>query len=417
MRKPAFILFLLILTSVLSSCSLLREKTAAPSYPPLCAVDDNEIPDFYDDLEMQALEAAVLSSLSYYNRVPAAAKFSAGNIAWTAEELRESLHLFLRVLKDASTQVKRDVIINNFDVFRAAGYDGAGSVLFTGYYEPILDGSLKQTEKYKYPLYRTPEDLVTFDDPACSSRRSNCQKQIGRRWQGRAVSYFTRADIDSAGILNGRNLELVWLADPVDRFYLHIQGSGKIRLPDGGLMRVGYAQSNGLHYRSIADYLFLKDRISASQRTHQCIKAYLRNHPEELSEIFNYNERYIFFREVTAGPVGALGTIVEGGRSIATDPSIFPKGALAFIKIGKKSERSAVSMLRPSSRFVLNQDEGSAIKGPGRVDVFCGSGGDAEVLAGSLKDTGSLYFLLPKRKASKEIRTPQVGQRLTRSAH
>jgi membrane-bound lytic murein transglycosylase A len=186
-------------------------------------------------------------------------------------------------------------------------------------------------------------------------------------------------------------------------FFLHIQGSGKIVLPDGRFIQISYAQSNGRPYRSVGRYLLDHGKLSGSEMTHESIKKYLREHPEELPDILNHNESYVFFRIVEKGPVGALGLTLTAARSIATDLDLFPKGALALIRMRKPvfDEEGKIRTWESFSRFVLNQDTGGVIKGPGRVDLFCGTGSDAEKFAGSLKEKGELYFLV-KKKADKK---------------
>ncbi|MGZ3578720.1 MAG: murein transglycosylase A, partial [Syntrophales bacterium] len=269
---------------------------------------------------------------------------------------------------------------------------------FTGYFEPIIEGSLERTERYSHPIYRTPDDTVVANLRKFDRKYKN-EKLVGRLSNGELIPYFTRADIEEKGTLAGRNLELVWIMDPIDIFFLHIQGSGKIRLPDGSFTQVSFAQSNGRPYRSIGRYLLDKGKLTAGEISHQSIKKYLREHPEELSGIFNYNESYVFFRIVENGPIGALGLTLTSGRSIATDLELFPKGALAFIRLRKPvfEKDGNIRSWETFSRFVLNQDTGGVIKGPGRVDLFCGTGSDAEMLAGSLKENGELYFLVKKK--------------------
>jgi membrane-bound lytic murein transglycosylase A len=250
-------------------------------------------------------------------------------------------------------------------------------VLFTGYYEPLLNGSLTPTEKYKYPLYKPPPDLVM-------KAISKNQILISRMKNGESVPYYNRREIVIDGVLKNRGLELLWVDDPIELFSLHIQGSGKIKMEDGRLVTVSYAQNNGRPFRVI------------SNRT---AKNFLKSMSEqELLEILSYNERYIFFRFVDKEPVGSMGQPVTQSRSIATDPDYFPQGALAFIRLRKPvfDGEGNVTHRVPFSRFVLNQDKGSAIKGPGRVDLFCGFGEKAEATAGSLRENGELFFLLKK---------------------
>jgi membrane-bound lytic murein transglycosylase A len=216
--------------------------------------------------------------------------------------------------------------------------------------------------------------------------------------QGVVLPHYKRAEIESARCLTGRNLEIVWVDDFVDLFFLHIQGSGKVRLPDGRVIQVGYAQSNGFPYRSIANYMLEKGLITRNEISQQTIKNYLREHPNDIERIFNYNERYVFFRLLDKGPIGSLGVPVTGGRTIASDPEVFPKGALAFIRTRKPLlDKGEVVKWISFSRFVVNQDTGAAIAGPGRIDIFCGGGAEAADIAGRLKEGGELYFLLKKR--------------------
>ena len=233
------------------------------------------------------------------------------------------------------------------------------------------------TEKYKYPLYKPPPELAV-------KPISKSQTKANQIKSGESVPYYTRREIDVEGVLKGRGLELLWVDDPVALFSLHIQGSGKIKLEDGRLLTVSYAQNNGRPFRVI------------NNRT---VKNFLKSkQEEELFEILSYNERYIFFRFVDKEPVGSLGQPVTQNRSIATDPDYFPQGALAFIRLRKPvfDTEGNIKERIPFSRFVLCQDKGSAIKGPGRVDLFCGFGENAEATASSLKEKGELFFLIKK---------------------
>jgi membrane-bound lytic murein transglycosylase A len=271
-------------------------------------------------------------------------------------------------------------------------------VLFTGYYEPVLKGSPERSEQYRYPIYRKPDDSVVVQLGKFREKYRN-ERLVGRIENGELVPYFTREEIDGAGVLENRGLEIAWFADPIDIFFLHIQGSGMICLPDGACFQVSYAQSNGRAYRSIGRLLIDSGKATRENLSMQGIKKYLREHPEEAREILNHNESYVFFRRVEEGPVGSIGVALTGGRSIATDQTIFPRGALAFIKTRKPviGPGGDINSWVPFSRFVLNQDTGGAITGPGRVDLFCGRGREAEITAGHLKEEGELYFLVLKK--------------------
>jgi membrane-bound lytic murein transglycosylase A len=223
--------------------------------------------------------------------------------------------------------------------------------------------------------------------------------KISRTVNGRKVPYYTRREIDVDGVLRGRGLELAWVSDPVELNTLHTQGSGKIKLEDGKILTVSYAQNNGRPFSSVAHSMLMQNRIDKSDTSYRNFKVWLKGKSEqELYEILGVNERYIFFRFVDQEPVGSMGEPVTPARSIATDPDYYPQGALAFIRLRKPVFDDDYNVMKRInlSRFVLNQDKGSAIKGPGRVDLFCGFGPEAQATAGSLKEKGELYFLFRK---------------------
>jgi membrane-bound lytic murein transglycosylase A len=383
----------------LTGCALIIGKPIEKPTPPLVLIPTKKAPSLVDDLDHESLVVAIERSLQYYERNAGNDTYRVGGGLVTGKELRESLLLFREIISDAdSDEVKQKKILNAFDVYRATGLDHEGRVLFTGYFESVLEGSLERTDEYRYPIYRTPDDTVVVNLGKFNKKYLN-EKIVGRLKNGEVIPHFTREDIEEEGSLEGRNLELAWINDPIDIFFLHIQGSGKIILPDGRFIQVSYAQSNGRPYRSIGKYLIDSEKLTSSEISHQSLKKYLRERPDELSDILNYNESYIFFRIVENGPVGALGLTLTSGRSIATDLVLFPKGALAFIRLRNPvfDENGNIKTWENFSRFVLNQDTGGVIKGPGRVDLFCGTGSEAEMMAGSLKENGELYFLVKKK--------------------
>ncbi len=304
----------------------------------------------------------------------------------SAQQLKETLISFRGILREArsSADLKKR-IHSEFNIYRITGSDSAGDVLFTGYYEPLLEGSLKRTEKFRYPLYRVPPDLVKKEN------------KIGRMKYGMFVPYYSRYEIDAEGVLQGKNLELVWVSDPVDLYSLHIQGSGKIKLEDGTILTVGFAQTNGRPFRSITKFMLDSGKINSSEASYRLM--FLRGKSDkEIYDVLSHNERYTFFRFLDKEPVGSIGEPVTPDRTIATDPDFFPEGALAFIRLRKPvfDKEGNVKDRIEFSRFVLSQDKGSAIEGPGRVDLFCGFGEQAEYTAGTLKEKGDLYLLLKK---------------------
>ena len=365
---------------------------------PLVPVSPGAIPPLVDDLDRTSLELAIDRSKEYYDRLPVERTVRFGDRLCTVGELKESLHAFLDILRTSDSDSERvERIGKAFDVYKSPGR-GEEGVLFTGYYEPILDGSLQRTDTYRYPIYRTPDDHIAIDLGTFKEKYRG-ERIIARIEEGNIVPYYTREDIDIRGCLAGKGTELLWLSDPIDIFFLQIQGSGVVKLPDGELVQVSYEQSNGHPYSSVGRILVEEGKMTIGEVSMKGIKRYLRDHPDEIFEILSRNESYVFFRIVDEGPVGSLNVTVTPGRSIATDASLFPKGALAFVRLRKPviDEEGAIVSWEPFSRFVLNQDTGGAIKGPGRVDLFCGRGRDAEIMAGHLRQEGELYFLVKKR--------------------
>lgn len=239
--------------------------------------------------------------------------------------------------------------------------------LFTGYYEPELSGSRTRSDEYSVPLYRRPEDAPT-----------------GRPW-------LTRAELEDSGILENRGLELVWLKDPVDKFFLQIQGSGRIKLDDGGRMRVGFGGKNGHPYRSVGRELVRQGIFEDHQVSAQVIRNWVTENPDAGAKLLQHNPSYVFFREVSQvppekGPLGAMNRSITGGRSVAVDPEFVPLGAPVWLEKGGAE---------PFRRLMMAQDTGAAINGAQRADVFYGSGDEAGEIAGRIRDGGRMVVLYP----------------------
>lgn len=371
----------------------------------LVRVDMDKLPPLFDSRETETLdlELAALKSISYYEKTPGR-KFRFGRDIYTAEELRQSLLDFLDIVKGpGQPSVKDRLIRESFLAYKSVGGAQSGSVLFTGYFEPILNGSPVRTEKFKWPVYSTPDDLVVVDLGKFRDKYRG-ERIVGRVEKRELVPYYDRREIDQGSRLAGRRLEIAWFADPVDVFNLHIQGSGMICYPDKKCFQISYADANGRPYRSIGKYLQDQGKVGEKEMSYQSINRYLREHPDELADILSRNESYVFFRVVREGPLGAMNVPLTAGRSIATDPAFFPRGALALIKTRRPvfDNDGTLQSWREFSRLVLNQDVGGAIKGPGRVDIYFGTGPGAELEAGCMKEDGELYFLV-KRKVSPAV--------------
>lgn len=269
----------------------------------------------------------------------------------------------------------------NFEVVRI----GAGTSFVTGYYEPEILGSRAQMPGYSVPIYKRPSDLIEADLGLFSPELKG--KRIRGRVQGESlIPYADRAEIEG-GWLKGRGLELAWAADAVDFFFLQVQGSGRLRLPDGTVMRIGYDGQNGRDYASIGRLMRERGLLRPDEANMQGIISWLRANPDQGRAIMNENKSWVFFRELTGpGPLGALGLPVTPRASLAADPRFVPLGAPVFLETNRKEVNG----------LWVAQDTGGAIKGANRFDSFWGAGADADVIAGGMAARGSAYILLPK---------------------
>jgi peptidoglycan lytic transglycosylase A len=287
---------------------------------------------------------------------------------------------------------------DNFTPYRITGSDGIEQGLVTGYYEPLLDGSRTRSARYAAPLYAPPDDLLIVELADLYPELKG--KRVRGRLEGRrVVPYWSRADIDAgrAGI-DGK--ALVYVSDPVDAFFLQIQGSGRVALDDGSVIRVGYADQNGQPFRSVARVLIDRGEMTLGEASMQGIRAWGRAHPDELPALLDENPSYVFFREVAPpppgsleaaidGPIGSLGVPLAAGRAIAVDPRAVPLGAPVFL-----ATTQPLSDV-PLQRLVMAQDTGGAIRGPIRADFFWGFGDEAGQQAGRMRQQGSVWLLWP----------------------
>lgn len=274
---------------------------------------------------------------------------------------------------------------------------GATEALFTGYYEPLLNGARQPGGRFTVPIHGLPPDHVTadlglFDDELAG------RKITGRLVGGVLRPYPRRGDIIQ-GALDGAASVLAWVDDPVDAFFLHVQGSGRISLAGGGVMRIGYAGANGRAYASIGRALVERGAFSLDEASLQTIRAWLAANPDQAAEVLALNPSYVFFREITGdGPLGAQGVALTAGRSLAVDGDYLPLGAPIWLDIMAPSPEPG-GPDRRLRRLVVAQDIGGAIKGPLRGDLFWGFGADAEWVAGHMKHSGGYVLLLPKALA------------------
>lgn len=363
-------------------------------------IELSEYPIFIDNLKFKDLTDSLEQSLKYYNKLPKTRIFHFGKDSYDVDHLIKSLENFSLLLSNNSSDNEiRTKIKENYTIYKTAG-DKEAKVLFTGYYEPTYKGSLVKTKDYPIPLYTVPDDLLKIDLSLFSDRFEDENDLLARvNENNQVVPYYDRREINNIKDFEKRAFPLVWLENRIDRFFLEIQGSGRILLPDKSILRVHYASKNGRAYQSVGRYLIAKEEIAKENMSMQAIKEWLKKNPDKLDEVLHYNTSFVFFKEEKDGPYGCLGVRVTSMRSIATDTSLFPKGALCFIrtKIPSKETLQFPQGWEDYSGFVLNQDTGGAIKGHLRADIFYGNGEFAEQGAGQMNHRGELYFLVLKK--------------------
>jgi membrane-bound lytic murein transglycosylase A len=287
----------------------------------------------------------------------------------------------------------RRFLEEHFVPWRLANPDGAIEGVITGYYEPLLRGSRTRAAPYLYPLYGPPDDLLTIDLATVSPELRGLRLR-GRVEGKRVVPYYSRAEI-ARGAAPVAGKEILWVDDPIEAFFLHIQGSGRVQLDSGETLRLGYADQNGHPFQSIGRHLVERGELKLEEASMQSIKSWAAANPQRLEELLNQNPSFVFFRELpladpAGGPVGALGVPLTAGRSIAVDPRYVPLGAPVFLATTHPASAT------PLTRLVVAQDTGGAIRSPVRADFFWGSGAEAGAQAGRMRQLGRMWVLLPK---------------------
>ncbi len=391
--KSLLLIYFFTLLFICTGCSIKQQQSPVS----LLAVSD--YPVFKDDLDYVNLKQSLKKSLIYYRNLDQKKNVQFGKDLFSTNHMIKTLNRFLFFIsKKPSITDLNTFIKSNFLVYKSNGSKKKNSVLFTGYYEPVLSGSLYKTDIYQFPLYTIPDDLVLINSSLFNIPGNKILKGRVKKDHTVTVPYFDRKQIDTENALLNCASNLVWVKDKIDLFFLHIQGSGKIILNSGKVMNVHYHTSNGLPYKSIGALLIKENKIEKDKISLQSIQKYLNNHPKEIDRILNYNPSYVFFKEEKKGPKGCLDVILTPGRSLALDRRIFTLGGISFIQTKKPVINASGKIKRwdSFSRFVVNQDTGGAIKGTARADLFCGNGFYAKIFAGNMKQQGDLYFIVLK---------------------
>lgn len=326
---------------------------------------------------------ALEQSLTWTRRKHAPSFFPAAGI--THARALESLERFEELLQtspDADSFAA--AVAAEFQVYKSAGWDGkGGGVLFTGYCTPILRGSLTADAEYAHPLYALPEDLVKAPDG----------RTLGQRVGAGLQPYPTRRAIEASALLANKGLELVWLADPLDAYIAHVNGSAFIELPDRSMLKLGYAGKNGRPYTSLGKELIEAGEVPKDRMNLAAIRAWARAKPAQVQEFLDRNESYVFFTPIDGNPHGSLDVPVTAMRTLATDKTLFPRAAITFVDASLPTPGGPN---RPFKQVLFDQDTGGAIRTAGRADLYLGVGPEAERISGATQAEGQLYYYFLK---------------------
>lgn len=332
------------------------------------------------------LSTAIDNSLNYLKKPSSRGFYPYADI--THEHAVRSLAAFKELLNSGLTGPQlNDAIRQRFDVYESVGCDDMGTVLFTGYYTPIFNGSTSKTAQFQYPLYSQPDDLVKGPDGQILGRKNP---------DGSYSPYPARAEIENSNMLAGS--EVVWLADPFECYVAQVQGSAIIRMSDGRLVTYGYAANNGHEYRSIIKQLISEGKIPSDRVNLAALIDYFKANSSLVRQYTQLNPRFVFFKQSSEStPRGSLNEPVTPYRSIATDKSIYPRACLVFYATKLPRQIGNSIYIDPFAGFALDQDTGGAIRAAGRCDIYLGIGNDAGKLAGQTYQEGRLYYLFLKQ--------------------
>ena len=360
--------------------------------------DPAQIPDFTPAcVDLTNLREALAGSIRYMSKASSRRYYPYGQISH--EQALASLKAFAALLDSGMTAPQLNATLRErFDVYTSVGWDGSGGVLFTGYYTPIFDASLTATERFRYPIHKEPANLVKGEDGVI----------LGIRGPGGQMTRCpARRELEGSALLKG--CELAYLADPFEVYVAQVQGSAKLRLPDGKLITVGYSANNGYEYNSVAMELVKDGKIAKESLSLQAMIDYFRAHPDQVAEYVNRNPRFVFFSPAEGNPRGSLNEPVTVMRTIATDKAIFPRACLAFLSTQLPRTNDGVA-LYPYRGFALDQDTGGAIRAAGRCDLYMGIGEAAARLAGRTQQEGRLYYLFLKPEMMTTPALPPISQ-------
>ena len=378
------------------SSESLSTKTPTPDF----SLKTPEV--FIDDLDQASLKKVILNQLKTMEFIDPSKTQRLGDLMVTNGWLKETLVSFLNLTNENLPPNEFSQRLREEFIIHRVGKGKHKKILFTGYYAPTMKASRVKTDKYRYPIYKLPE-------PSSEPQLIGHSKKYSIRKSSvpdiQAWRKYTRKQIDGDGILIGRKLEIAWLSDDVDRFFLHIQGSGQLEFVDGTSMGAHFSGTNNYEFGGLGKRMIKDGVIDLAQGSMQGIKKYFKKHPEDIQKYFFYNKRYIFFKLSNKGnPRGSGGGELLGGRSIATDKKVYPAGGLAFVKLRKPilNKENEIVKWKSFSRFMVDQDTGNAIRGKGRADFYFGMGDRAGAKAGHFHERGDVFYIVKKIKPARK---------------
>ena len=363
MRTIFYLILLLIITGCSNKNSVVVEEKQEIKEPKMVPSSFNEIEGFFDDDLNHALDVFKKDCLR-----------------------AKRFELFKAVCEKAEYETDgKEFFISNFQPYKLYDREERDEGIITGYYEPLLYGSLKKTKRFKYPIYKVPKNLITSDDESVRAFKS-----LGKRVNGKVIPYDTREEIENNP--KNPNFQVLAYADnKVDVAILHIQGSGKIQLEDGKIINVAYAGQNGRKFTGMGRYMLDMGYLSKDELSMQTIKKYFDENPSKIDEVLNINESYVFFKLSKQGATGSLGSLLTAQRNLAVDRSVIPLGMPVFL-----NTKNPINKV-PINKLMVAADVGGAIKGDIRADFFWGFGEEAFEYAGRMKEKGKMYILMPKK--------------------
>lgn len=380
---------------------LLKKEKEIPSEVKADMGSIADLKGFKDDMNPASLKRVINNQLGVMYEQDPASPVRLGDFTLTRGRLIETLEAFQELLQKNLSQEEFDKKIAEEFLLYRVGKGKNKKVLFTGYYRPVIPASPVPSPRYRYPIYQMPDKdfhMVKKQEGIRLVGSNTGIKKISQRESGESWRNLTREEIDRKGALSNQGLEVAWLENELERYFLHIQGSGVLEFPDGTRQGVRYQGSNKYSYNGIGKLMIRDGVITTGQGSMQGIKKYFAQNPKDIPKYLNQNKRYIFFSLTDEGAIGSGGGELVGGRSIATDKSIYPAGGLAFVKVRQPvlDASNEIKYWKPITRFVLDQDTGSAIRGKGRADLYFGTGRKAGAMAGHYHEKAEVYYLIKK---------------------